>query len=144
MGRYGSIIISLVGLKNSGNFPKIPRHFSEILVGGFQILCLFQPRISGKPKNFGKVSRIFLGICDSHMAMVIITSTAVEGQPRCGVELLDEELRQGDTVIRTQGLIPTLPVQHQILIRIGIWGAQTLDILSIILFCLCIYCSQKY
>jgi hypothetical protein len=74
---------------------------------------------------FAKLPDFFLGMCDSHMAMVIITSTAVEGQPRCGVELLDEELRQGDTVIRTQGLIPTLPVQHQVLIRICIWGATT-------------------
>lgn len=52
------------------------------------------------------------------------TCAAVESQSGGSVKLLDEELRQRDPVIRAQGLIPTLPVQHEVLIRVSIWRQQ--------------------
>lgn len=47
------------------------------------------------------------------------TSAAVEGQATGGVEMLDEELRQDD-LIRPQGVVPVLPVQHQVVLVVGV------------------------
>ena len=52
--------------------------------------------------------------------MSLLTCAAVERQSGGGVELLDEELRKGDLVISAQGLVTTLPVQHQVLICVRI------------------------
>lgn len=52
------------------------------------------------------------------------TRAAVEGQPGSRVKLLDQELGQGDLVVRFQGLVPVLPVQHQVLIRVGVLGRR--------------------
>lgn len=48
------------------------------------------------------------------------TGAAVECQSGGGVELLDEELGQGDPVICAQGLVSALPVQHEVLIGVGV------------------------
>lgn len=38
------------------------------------------------------------------------------------MKLLDQKLGQGDLLIRLQGLVPILPVQHQIFICVRILG----------------------
>lgn len=48
------------------------------------------------------------------------TCAAVEGQTRRGVELLDQKLRQGDSVVGAERLVSALPVQHQVLVRVGV------------------------
>jgi len=48
------------------------------------------------------------------------TGAAVECQSGRGVELLDEELGQGDPVICAQGRVSALPVQHEVLIGVGV------------------------
>lgn len=50
----------------------------------------------------------------------VCTCAAVESQSGGGVKLLDQELRQGDPVICAQGLIPAFPVEHQVLVCVGI------------------------
>lgn len=52
--------------------------------------------------------------------MVYFTCAAVESQSGGSVKLLDEELRQRNPVISTQGLITTFPIQHQVLICVSI------------------------
>ena len=49
------------------------------------------------------------------------TCAAVESQSGRGVELLDEELGQGDAVVGAQRLVTALPVEHQVLVRVGVW-----------------------
>jgi hypothetical protein len=48
------------------------------------------------------------------------TCAAVEGFFAGGMELLDEELGEGDPFVGTQGIVPFLPVEHQVVIRVRI------------------------
>lgn len=59
------------------------------------------------------------------------TRAAVEGQAGGGVELLDEELREGNAVVGAQGLVAALPVEHQVFIRVGICKASASPIQSV-------------
>lgn len=49
------------------------------------------------------------------------TGAAVEGQAAGGVEVLDEELRQNN-LVSPQRVVPVLPVKHQVVLIVGIWG----------------------
>ena len=55
--------------------------------------------------------------------LCLFTCAAVEGQLRGGPELLDEELGEGDAVVGVQRLVALLPVQHEVIVRVGVWGA---------------------
>lgn len=57
----------------------------------------------------------------------LATGAAVEGQSGSGVKLLNQKLRQGDLLICFQGLVPILPIQHQIFICIGIFGERKIS-----------------
>lgn len=52
------------------------------------------------------------------------TCAAVESQLGGGVKLLDEELRQRYSVIRVQGLVAFLPVQHQVVVCVCVWRGE--------------------
>jgi len=51
---------------------------------------------------------------------IIRTRAAVERQLCGGVELLNEELGERDALVRVQGLVPLLPVQHQIVVCVRV------------------------
>lgn len=54
-----------------------------------------------------------------------ITCAAVESQLGGGVKFLDEELGQRYSVVRVQGFVAFLPVQHQVIICVCIWRGET-------------------
>ena len=56
------------------------------------------------------------------MFLLLFTGAAVEGQLGGGPELLDEELGEGDALIGVQRLVALLPVQHEVIVRVGVWG----------------------
>ena len=49
------------------------------------------------------------------------TCAAVESQLGGGVKFLDEELGQRDSVVSVEGFVSFLPVQHQVIVCVGIW-----------------------
>lgn len=54
-----------------------------------------------------------------------VTCAAVEGQLGGGVELLDEELREGNPLVRVEGAVPFFPVEHQVIVSVRIWQQGT-------------------
>lgn len=56
------------------------------------------------------------------LAETVATCAAVEGQSGRRMKFLNQKLGQGDLVVRFQGLVPILPVQHQIFICVCISG----------------------
>lgn len=48
------------------------------------------------------------------------TGATVKGQAAGGVEVFDEELRQDD-LVGPQGVISILPVEHQVVLVVGVW-----------------------
>lgn len=59
--------------------------------------------------------------CECVCVVFYRTCAAVESQFGGGVKFLDEELRQGYSVVCVQGLVALLPVQHQVVICVCIW-----------------------
>lgn len=53
------------------------------------------------------------------------TCAAVKSQFGGGVKFLDEELGQRYSIVGVQRLVPFLPVQHQVIICVGIWWENT-------------------
>lgn len=77
---------------------------------------------SGFALHRGKKSRCFIeleGFCSLGN-----TCAAVKRQSRGSMKLLYKELGEGDFLIYAQRLISTFPVEHQILIRVGVWKTR--------------------
>jgi len=83
---------------------------------------LFRKSIESE-KRFIEVFNSVVNSFWSDTPLCCCTCAAIKSQLCGGVKFLDEELGQRYSVVRVQGFVAFLPVQHQVVICVGIcWG----------------------